>query len=187
LTYYIAYLQFRLMGSFLLAGVIPPSCSMNKFGHGFISFIVSTMLTIAAFPAIGQQSEATIQAEKAQVCSEVRALVQRALGSLKINDSDSYLSCFWKSPDFLYIDARETTRGWPEAREKILRAAVTPERRGKSNADQVQINYAGTDLGMALISWTADSPSPFNRGVTMLACSRFPDGWRIIFENTEIY
>ena len=55
----IAYLQFRLMGSFLLAGVIPPSCSMNKFGHGFISFIVSTMLTIAAFPAIGQQSEAT--------------------------------------------------------------------------------------------------------------------------------
>ena len=122
--------------------------------------------------------------------SDAQVIYELLLGMLDAwnsHDIERYLSCYWHSPDLLFIVDSEQFNGWQQLHDAYKNGYPDPSSMGFSTPSRVQVRMLRPDLALALTWWSISFPKSKQKvvGNTTINLQKFNDGWKIISSHSS--
>ena len=152
--------------------------------------VLGLCLSVRAQEKGGWQFD-SLDAKPAPEKSDAQVIYELLLGMLdawNAHDIDRYLSCYWHSPDLLFIVDSEQFNGWQQLHDSYLNGYPDRNAMGFIQPKRIQVKLLKPDLALALTWWSVSFPSSKRTAVgnTTMNLQKFDDGWKIVASHTSV-
>ena len=147
-----------------------------------------TLLSLCATAVLA----ATLPSVLAQTNSpqDVKNAVERVLRTQQEawnkHNLEDFMSGYWNSPDLTFFSGAHETSGWQGALERYRKTYQSEGKEmGKLEFSNLRIEPLGADAAFVRGAWhltLSDGKTP--HGLFTLVFRRFPEGWKIIHDQT---
>lgn len=100
-------------------------------------------------------------------------------------DIDAFMDGYWKSDETIFASGDTVVRGWTATRDRYRQKYDSREKMGTLTFGDLNVRQTAPDMASVTGRWklrrAADEPG----GTFILVFRKFPDGWKIIYDNTS--
>jgi beta-aspartyl-peptidase (threonine type) len=134
------------------------------------------LLGLAAGPAFPAASQT--QAEK-----DILDILEKQKTSWNDRDIEGFMAFYWKSAEFTFQSAQNRLRGW-DALLQRYRKSYSGENWERLDFTDLEIRVLAEDCAYVLGRWRLGSGEKSREGMFTIVLKRFPEGWRIIHDQS---
>ena len=114
---------------------------------------------------------------------EIRQTLATMFGQWNREDQKGYMTHYWKSDDMRWSMKGVWYKGWSSMNE-IYGADYPPGAMGITALFDIEVMMLADDLGIALYTWTHDTPREKVAGCTSQVFRKVGDAWLVVNENS---
>lgn len=138
------------------------------------------LLIILLVPAAAQS-----EAKKAQIESDVLAVMTRQSVAWNSGDVEGFMEGYWKSDKLVFASGDAITRGWQATLDRYKKTYDSKAKMGELTFSDIDVNVLSDDAAVVLGSWALKRASDNPKGKFTLIFRRMKEGWRIIHDHTS--
>ena len=103
------------------------------------------------------------------------------------HDLESFMAGYWNSPELTFFSGAKEHDGWQATIDRYRARYASPgHEMGKLEFSGLRIEVLGADAAFVRGAWlltTSDGKTP--HGLFTLVFRKFPEGWKIVHDNTS--
>jgi beta-aspartyl-peptidase (threonine type) len=131
-------------------------------------------------------------ADQAQVASggakvEIEHVLRVQQEAWNRHDLDGFMTGYWNSPELTFFSGAKENDGWQAAMGRYRSAYASPgHEMGNLDFSALRIEMLGADAAFVRGAWRltmSDGKTP--HGLFTLVFRKFPDGWKIVHDQTS--
>lgn len=145
-------------------------------------------------PSMGEKaSGAAAQAgaamtSQAPLGREVAGIEYAQLAAWNRHDLTGYLSFYWNSPELISLSNGDELVGYSAVASQFLGAfSKDPSSMGNPRLNRLRVKLLGPDTAVVVASYVVTTSKHVDSCEDTSLVRRFSEGWRIVFESTNIH
>jgi ketosteroid isomerase-like protein len=146
-------------------------------------FMRPLLMVVGMFAVLAAPGVAT-ESEKGPVA--IRSVMERQQAAWNRQDLQEFMAGYWNSPDLTFFSGAHETKGWQAALDRYKKNYQgAGHEMGKLEFSNLRIEMLGEDAAFVRGEFhltMSDGKTP--HGIFTLVFRRFPDGWKIIHDQS---
>jgi hypothetical protein len=102
------------------------------------------------------------------------------------HDIRGCLTVYWHSPDLVSLANNEETQGFAALQKELLTAFADPNIMGHMDLDSLKIQVVSDDSACCVARYVVKTRHYLYYCDDTSTLKRFPEGWKIVFERTNL-
>lgn len=136
--------------------------------------------------APGQQGSRSNTGSADVLQEELEGVLARQISSWNKGKLDKFMETYWKSPKLTFSSGGKTSFGWQATLDNYKRAYPTPEKMGKLNFDELEVDRIEANSALVLGGWHLRMSDGQQRdGNFTLVIRKFGRHWKIIHDHSS--
>lgn len=121
--------------------------------------------------------------EVGRVQDEIRSVIDRQESAWNDHNIEEFMSDYWKSDEMTFQSGNNRLEGW-EALFNRYKTNYAGEKMGELNFSDIKIKALTNDYAYVLGRWRVEQRDSVKEGLYTIILKRFPDGWKIIHDQS---
>ena len=136
--------------------------------------------------ASGQEASRSNTGSVDVLQKELVGVLAKQVSSWNRGNLDKFMETYWKSPKLTFSSGGKTSVGWQATLNNYKKAYPTPEKMGKLNFDELEVNRIEANSALVLGGWHLRMSDGQQRdGNFTLVIRKFGQHWKIIHDHSS--